>query len=110
MKQYVLDELRPEDHEKIKAFLEARYAVSGFADLYWVPVAEALLNETQRAHHECGPFYMALELFADRLVCELLVRARQRIHCLCIQYADEAQRNWLIKLIDDMFEKLEIRI
>lgn len=110
MKQYVVDELRPEDHEKIRAFLDERYAVAQFDGLYWLPIEEALLEEVQRSHEACRPHYFALELTPDRLACELLVRTRERIRCDCIQYATQAQRNWLIEWLDGILASLDINI
>ena len=109
MKQYVIDELRPADYEKIKSFLDTNFAVEAFPGLYWIDLIPEQYAERQKAHPECGPFYFALELFSDRLCCELLVRSRQRIRCDCIQQATEAQRNWLIQVVDAFFEQLEIQ-
>ncbi len=108
MKQYVIDELRPGEHEKLKAYLEANYAVPGVDGLYWIPVAPELLTETQKSHSDCQPFYFALELLPDRLACELLVRTNQRIRCQCIRYATASQRDWLFEVVDAIFERLEI--
>ncbi len=110
MKQYVIDELRPEDYDRLKCYLDDRYAVSGVDGLYWVMLSDELLDERQKAHTACHPHYFALELLPDRLSCELLVRTRERIRCECIQYATEAQRNWLIQFIDAVLEKLAIRV
>lgn len=110
MKQYLVDELRPLDHDKVKSYLDARYAVPGVAGLYWVPVDPRLYNQDQKAHDECRPFYFALELLPDRLACELLVRSQQRIRCRCIQYATEDQRNWLIHTVDRVLEQLDISV
>lgn len=104
MKQYVIDELRPADFTRIKTHLGTHYAVDGFDGLYHIELAHELLTEAQKAHGDCRPFYFALELLPDRLVCELLVRARQRISCSCIQYATSAQREWLIQTVDAVFE------
>jgi hypothetical protein len=108
MKQYVIDELRPADHEKLKAYLDSHFAVQGFDDLYWISIDADQLSEVQKEHQACGPFYFAMELFPDRLCCELLVRGREKIRCNCIQYSNEDQRNWLIRFVDAIFEKLEI--
>lgn len=108
MKQYLVDELRPADHDQLKAYLDTRYAVSGFERLYWIPLPFELLEEEQAVHLECQPHYLALELLPDRLACELLVRSQQRIRCNCIQYASERQRNWLIQVVDGFFELLGI--
>jgi hypothetical protein len=108
MKQYVVDELRPEDHRKLKEYLDARFAVPGFEDLYWLPLNEELYAEIQQAHSECQPYYFALELTTERLACEMLVRTNNRIRCQCIQYATETQRNWLMQVVDTWLERLEI--
>ena len=108
MKQYVVDEIRLQDYPKIKAYLDETFGESSIDGLYWVPVDEALLSETQQAHTACGPFFMGLELGEDRLAGELLIRSRKRVRCDCIHYADERQRNWLIETVDAIFEKLEI--
>ncbi|RJQ86179.1 MAG: hypothetical protein C4519_02405 [Desulfobacteraceae bacterium] len=110
MKQYVIDELRPADHAKLKAHLDERYAVSGFEGLYWIPINAALLDGVQKTHEDCRPFYFALELSPGKMDCELLVRSRQQIHCQCIQYATERQRNWLIDWIDALLGDLGISI
>ncbi|MEJ2038707.1 MAG: hypothetical protein P8X55_07200 [Desulfosarcinaceae bacterium] len=108
MKQYVVDELRPGDYEKIRSYLDANFAVESFPGLYWIDLIPEQYAEAQKEHQACQPFYFALELLPDRLCCELLVRSRQRIRCDCIQHATEDQRNWLIQVVDAVFEQLEI--
>jgi hypothetical protein len=110
MKQYVVDELRPEDHAKLKAYLDQRFVVQGFEGLYWIPIGEELLDGVQKAHDDCRPFYFALELSPTRLACELLVRTRQQIRCQCIQYATAFQRNWLIEWVDAALAELNISV
>ncbi len=108
MKQYVIDEIRYQDYEKIKVCLDETFDSSGLDGLYWLPLDETLLSETQAAHPQCAPFFMSLELTEDRLAGELLVRTRNRVRCDCIQYADKRQRDWLIETMDAMFERLGI--
>ncbi len=108
MKQYVIDELRPDDHQKLKQHLDAHYAAPGFEGLYWFRLDEAMAEDEQKTHANCRPHYFALELLPDRLICELLARTNQRVKCSCIQYASERQRNWLVQAIDAIFQKLEI--
>jgi hypothetical protein len=110
MKQYLIDELRLEDHEKIKAYLDEHIKTSPMAGLYWILLEKDLLTGIQAAHPDCGPHYFALELHEDRLACELLVRAEQSIRCNCICYASKEQRDGLIEYIDAILEKLEISI
>ena len=108
MKQYVIDEIRPADYEKVKAYLDETFGDAGIDGLYWVPLDEALYSTVQREHAACAPFYMALELVPERLCGELLVRTKHRVRCDCICYATPDQRDWLIRTVDAIFEKLEI--
>jgi hypothetical protein len=87
----------PRITKKLKAYLDETYGQSGVDGLYWLPVDEAMLSDVQKAHTDCAPFFMALELGPDRLAAELLVRTRNRVRCDCIHYADQRQRNWLIR-------------
>ena len=108
MKQYVIDEIRIADHEKIKKYLDAEFGPAEMGSIYWIPVAEEMFSEEQKAHKTCQPFFFALDLEPERLSCELLIRTRDRIRCDCISYATESQRNWLISVVDAVLEKLEI--
>ncbi|BBO89393.1 hypothetical protein [Desulfosarcina ovata] len=108
MKQYVIDEIRYPDYEKVKAYLDETFGVSGVDGLYWIPLDETLYSNVQQAHTGCAPFFMALELEENRLVGELLIRTRNRVRCDCIHYADGRQRDWLIQTMDTIFEKLDI--
>ena len=108
MKQYVIDELRPSDHEKVKAYMDDHFDRARIEGIYWIPLGEKQLAGVQMNHMSCQPFYFAVELEPHRLACELLVRTQKRIRCDCIQYATETQRNWLIELMDAILEKLEI--
>ena len=108
MKQYVIDELRYQDYERIRAYFDESFGESELGGIYWLPLDPEMLKEVQAAHTTCQPFYFALDLKPDRLSCELLVRTRNRIRCDCIGYANERQRNWIIKVLDAMLEKLEV--
>jgi hypothetical protein len=109
MKQYLIDELRPDDHRKIKKYLDKTYATTVFDGLYWLPLDQAQYTKIQTEHTECQPFYFALNLEPSLLACELLVRTQNRLRCACMGYAAENQRNWLYRLIDDMFDQLGIK-
>jgi hypothetical protein len=108
MKQYTVDELRPEDHERLKVYLDEHHAAPGMENLYWIPLDGEIADDVQRDHESCRPHYFALELLPDRLICELLVRTNYRIRCDCIRYATRKQRNWLIDVVDAIFDRLEI--
>ena len=110
MKQYVIDELRPNDYQQIKAYLEEKIGISPLGGVYWLPLDPERYSGTQNAHKECQPFYFALELEPTRLSCELLVRTQNRMRCQCMGYASVAQRNWLIDTVDACFDELNIKI
>jgi hypothetical protein len=108
MKQYVIDELRPADVATLRSYLTEQYGSTVMDGVFWIPVEDELLSDIQTAHHECRPHYFAVDLDELRMACELLVRTRSRIRCDCISYATEGQRNWLIALVDDIFNRLAI--
>jgi len=108
MKQYVIDELRATDYESLRTYLQKHYGPDALGGVYWIPVENALLTDIQKAHRECQPHCVAVDLDENRLALELLVRTQSTMRCDCIRYASEAQRNWLIALIDDIFNQLGI--
>ena len=108
MRQYQIDDLRLEDHEKLSAWLEKNCESGGVDGVYWVPLASHLLTEEQQAHKACHPLCFSLVLNEDRLAGELLVRTRMKMSCTCMGYATEAQRNWLIHMMDAMLDELGI--
>ena len=109
MKQYVIDELRAGDYRKLKAYLDDHFNASIIEGIYHVPIKDEILTDVQTEHLACQPFYFALDLEPQRLVCELLIRTNNRIRCSCMGYATEHQRNWMIHLLDDIFHRLEIK-
>jgi hypothetical protein len=108
MKQYVIDEIRPQDHQKVKQYLDAAYGPAEMGGIYWVPIAAEVLTEIQLAHNDCQPFYFAIELEDERFALELLVRTKKRIRCACIGYASRDQRIWIMEVVDAIFERLDI--
>jgi len=108
MKQYVIDELRPEDYDKIKAYLDEHFGPVDMGDIYWIPLDQDLYDEKQLSHDECRPFYFTIQLSTTSLAVELLVRTKSRIRCDCIKYATQEQFFWLISFIDAILEKLQI--
>jgi hypothetical protein len=110
MKQYVVDQLRYPDFEKLKGYLDQAYGPAAMGSVYWVPVDPDLLSPIQREHSVCGPHAAAIELEETRLSMELLVRARNRVRCACVAYATAEQRQWLIRRVDDILEQLGISV
>ncbi len=108
MKQYVVDELRPEDYQTLKKYLDDEFGPAEMDGIYWIPVAAEFLADIQVQHEKCRPHFLALDLDQSRIACELLVRTKTRMRCDCIRYATEKQRNWVIELIDNMFDSLGV--
>ena len=108
MKQYRIDELRPNDYEKIKDYLDEHYDSSQIEGIYWVPLDSNLLDEVQGAHVDCQPFCFAVVLEPTVIAFEFLIRTRNRIRCECIRYANKEQRDSIIRFGDSIFETLKI--
>jgi hypothetical protein len=110
MKQYVIDELRFEDYEKVKTYMDKNYGFSKIDGIYWIPIGKDILSEIQENHVQCQPFYFAVDLEPSRMACELLVRTKDNVRCNCINYATEKQLNWFIQLMDAIFEKIGVMV
>ena len=110
MKQYVIDELRPKDHEAIKGYMEKNYSASDMDGIYWIPLEQDILTRIQKEHTDCQPFYFAVDLEPNRIAFEMLIRTQKRMRCSCMGYATENQRNWLMGLADSIFDQLGIKI
>ncbi|MFP4476690.1 MAG: hypothetical protein ACLFOY_14125 [Desulfatibacillaceae bacterium] len=108
MKQYVVDQLRPEDYDNLKEHLDKKYGESRVGGLYWIPLDMEFLGDVQAAHTDCQPFYFAIELETTRLSCELLIRTLERMRCDCIRYADQRQTMGIITFVDQMCDELGV--
>lgn len=111
MRVYVIDELLREQVEKIEKALKAKGWSGGLEGVYYLPLPDELLEEDQREHlPQCGPYLLALEALPEALRLELLVRASNIIRCSCIRYANPAQRNHMIDLLDAFIRELDIPV
>ena len=110
MKQYVVDQLRYPDYEKLKGFLDQTYGAAAMGSIYWIPLEQDLLSPVQREHEACAPHLAAVELDETRLSVELLVRTRSRVRCNCIAYATAEQRDWLMRQVDGILEQLGVSV
>lgn len=111
MKQYVVDQLRPSDYEKLKGYLDNAYGENRMMDgVWWIPLDPETENEIQKEHADCRPFVYAVELTPDKLSCELLIRTLNRVRCDCIGYADDAQTLSIVRFFDKIIDELSIKI
>lgn len=109
MRNYLLDEIYEEDVKKICDALTELEFKGPIEGIYYLPVPEDLLNDEQKEHmDECGPFFMALEAMETSIKVELLVRARNKIRCSCVAYADARQRNHMLDYLDKFIADLEV--
>ena len=109
MKQYLIDELRPDDYKKIKEYLDETYGSKQPVEgMYWIPLDSDLMDPVQVVHTDCQPFYFSVILEPASISFELLVRTRNRMRCDCIHYADKRQSDSIIGFADSIFERLEL--
>ena len=109
MRQFVIDQLSREERANIESYLKRTLKPSSVGDVYWIEVPEDLLSKEQRDHEECGPFFFAVELEAEAVSFELLVRSQKNLHCSCIAYASSAQRDFILRFVDKMLQAEQIR-
>lgn len=110
MKQYVIDQLRESDYEKILEYLGQNADASEFGDLFWLLLPETLYSDTQSEHKQCQPFCFAVNLSLSQVDFELLIRSRQILRCSCISYADKKQRDYILDFADRMLDELGIKV
>jgi hypothetical protein len=110
MKQYVIDQLRETDYEKVMGFLDLKAEKTAIDGIYWVNLPERLYSGIQREHVQCQPHYFAVSLDFSQISFELLIRSRQIIRCNCITYATREQRDYILRFADDMLDQLGILI
>ena len=107
MRSILIDEIVPEDMEKLEAWLMEQELGGGIERLYHFQLPPKLLTPIQQEHAaECGPFYMAVETGRDGVKLDLLVLDKRILRCACIAYATAEQeahmRNYLENLLQDL--------
>lgn len=111
MRTYIVDELSEETISKVRNYLESKDMRGVMDDIYWLPLPKDLHTEEQAEHAgECGPHAFGIELCEDAVSIELLVRARGRMRCSCVTYADAKQRAWAMDTLDGIFKELDIPV
>ena len=111
MRTYIVDELSEETIAKFRKHLESKDMRGVMDDVYWLELPEGLHTAEQAEHAgECGPHVFGIELGEASVALELLVRAKGRMRCSCVTYADAAQRAWAMDTLDSMFKELDIPV
>lgn len=109
MRLYKIDQLSREEQANIESYLNRTLQPGPVEGVYWLRVPPDLLGAEQRGHEECGPFFFGVELEAEAVSFELLVRSQTNLHCSCIAYASPAQRDFILRFIDKMLQEEGIR-
>ena len=106
MRQFLVDEIPLRQIGVIEDYLKKKTIVSGLEKIFWLEIPEDLLSSIQYEHKGCGPHYLAVELGQDFLKFEFLVRSRKRLRCDCVQYATEAQENYLLNFAHTLIQTI----
>ena len=116
MRCYLIEDIYPEQLDKITASLKDKGLSGSLDGVFYLPVPEDLLSDVQRAHAaECGPHMMVLEAAIGEnlegfLKLELLVRAQNKLRCDCVAYATPAQREHVMDFLDSFIRQLDISV
>lgn len=103
MRQYVIDELRLGEIDRIRTYLAKHCQMSDLNDCYWLLLPEDTLSVLQKEHlASCGPFAVGVLVEKERLVIEFLVRSRKKIRCNCISFANSKQREFILAFADEL--------
>ncbi|MDZ7759732.1 MAG: hypothetical protein U5L00_05700 [Desulfovermiculus sp.] len=109
MRSYIIDEMLPEQVERLSARLQETAGPSPMQGIIWFELPANLLTPRQQDHlSSCGPFILSLETGSTWIKLELLVRARQTFRCDCIDFATSDQRAYGIGLMDAAIRELDI--
>jgi hypothetical protein len=109
MREYVIDQLSREERANIESYLKRTLKPGPVGGLYWIDVPQDLLGGEQLGHEDCGPFFFAVELDAESVRFELLIRSQSNLHCSCIAYATPSQRDFVLRFADQMLQEEQIK-
>ena len=111
MRIYAIEDLYEEQVEIITNKLDEMGYYAGLEGTYFLPVPENLLDEEQKEHaDECGPHVYGIEVEYDKIRLELLIRAKSKIRCSCVKYANPEQRLYAIEYLDKFIKDLDIPV
>ncbi len=109
MRQYLIDEIRRPDLERLSDYLSEHALASSLEDVWWVQLPEDLLSPQQFSHPELRPFHFAVELGRDFVRFEFLIRSPKTLHHHAIAYATRQQRDFILAFADRLVEDLALK-
>ena len=93
------------ERDNIDSYLKRNLNPGPIEGLFWLSLPEDLAGPAQQGHSECGPFYFAVELEEESLRFELLVRSQTNLHCDCIAFATQTQRDFVLNFADTLLSE-----
>lgn len=108
MREYIVSDLTAAECETIESALKERGWNAGLDGLYWLPVPSEALNDLQKAHTDCAPHVAAIEVGKDSVRLELLIRAKNRLRCDCVSYAEPAQTARIISFLHKTLSEMGV--
>ena len=108
MRSYLVDEITPEDMEKIADYLRDAAISSSLEKIYWLEVPHDLLSGPQFAHTHCQPHVFAVELGSNWIRLEFYSRSLTGVRCSCQGYSTEPQSLYIIRFAHEMLDNLGI--
>lgn len=110
MKQYVIDQLRESDYDRIRNYLTNHAESAAMEGIYYVDLPDTLYTDLQKSHDQCQPYYFAVNLTRKQVGFEWLIRSRNTLRCACIGYATQEQRDYIIDYADGILDRLRIKL
>ncbi len=108
MRQYVIDQLSREERANIESYLKRTLKPGPMEGFFWIEVSRDLLSGDQLTHEECGPYFFGVAMEEESVSFELLLRSTSNLHCSCTAYATQAQRDFVLRFVDQMLEEENI--
>lgn len=109
MRQYMIDEISFLERDNLDSYLKRTLKPGGIEGVFFLTVPPDLLGSEQQGHDDCGPFYCTVILEQNSIRFELLVRSAANMHCSCIAWATQAQRQFVLDFADRMLTEEMIR-
>jgi hypothetical protein len=109
MRSYLIDELESSDLARVREFLSDHATPSELGDIFWIPIPDDLLNESQYQHRQCRPHVLAVELGDTWVRMECFVRSLRGMRCECQAYCTPQQMLLLLNFAHAMLDELGIR-
>lgn len=108
MRQYLIDEISFLERDNIEHYLKRTLKQGPIEGVYWLELPPDLLGPRQVGHEQCGPFYLSVVLEEKTLRFEFLIRSGNNLHCSCIDWATQAQRQFILDFADRLLAEEKI--